>query len=120
MIETDIMRAIQVAASKSGNRLFRNNVAVGWVGHLANKPKDGIVVLKNARALHAGLCVGSSDLIGFTRDGRFLAIEVKTDTGRATQEQRQFIAIVREFGGYAGIARSVQDAIEITNGIIHD
>ena len=112
MSEIDIMRQIQVALTKAGCRAFRNNTAQGWVGQIVSH-QPGLVVLSNARPLHAGLCIGSSDLIGFTDDGRFLAVEVKTERGRATEEQRRFIVVVRQFGGYAGIARSVDDAIDI-------
>ncbi len=118
MIEVDIMRQIQVALSKDGHRVFRNNVAVGWVGQLVKRHQDGTAILKNARPLHAGLCVGSSDLIGWTSRGVMLAIEVKTETGRATPEQLQFISAVRAAGGRAGIARSIQQAKDIADGKI--
>ncbi len=62
---------------------------------------------------------GGSDLIGWVR-GRWLAIEVKTATGRVSPEQKTFINLVRTPGGLAGVARSVKDAIEITQGILHD
>jgi hypothetical protein len=43
----------------------------------------------------------------------FAAIEVKTPTGRPTEEQINFIGRVNKAGGIAGIARSPEDAIEI-------
>lgn len=70
----------------------------------------------NGRTVHYGLCVGSADLIGIRRsDGRFIAIEVKTTSGRVSQEQHQFIELVRANGGLAGVARSVEEAMEIVN-----
>jgi hypothetical protein len=77
---------------------------------------------------------GGSDLIGFVTEravliefndipsdaARFLAIEVKTDTGVVSPEQRDFIALVRRHGGIAGVARSVADAKDIVNGYIRD
>ena len=64
---------------------------------------------------------GGSDLIGWCPpSGRFLAIEVKTDTGVVSDAQRNFISMVRHHGGLAGIARSVADAIRITHGHILD
>ena len=62
---------------------------------------------------------GGSDLIGWV-DGRFLAIEVKTATGVVSHEQKDFIDLVRRHGGLAGVARSIQDAKDIINGIIRD
>lgn len=59
---------------------------------------------------------GCSDIIGQmspSKGGVFLAIEVKTDTGKATTEQLQFIEQVKRNGGIAGITRSLEDVIEI-------
>ena len=116
MLEVDLMRLIQVHASKLGARLFRNNVGQGWAGRFAKRTDDGTVTIRNSAPLHAGLCTGSSDLIGWTKDGLFLAVEVKTETGQPTVEQINFITAVRAAGGRAGIARSVEDAENIING----
>lgn len=67
---------------------------------------------------------GGSDLIGYrsvtiTQDmvgqrvAIFAAIEIKTETGRATPAQRNFIDHIRRAGGIAGIVRSVADAQQI-------
>lgn len=120
MIESDIQRLIQADATNQGNRLLRNNVAEAWVGVFSGRTKDGTVTLRNARPLHAGLCIGSSDLIGWTRltilpehVGRavavFTAVEVKTNIGRPSPEQIRFIETVRSVGGIAGIAKSIED-----------
>ena len=98
MKETDIMRSVMLALSEAGCLIWRNNVGV----------------LKNAAGIPIkfGLCVGSSDLIGLYR-GRFLAVEIKTPTGKATPEQLRFIEAVKRHGGIAGIARSPQDALDL-------
>jgi hypothetical protein len=59
-----------------------------------------------------GLFKGSSDLIGIGPGGRFLAIEVKTATGRPTEEQMLFLDLVETMGGIACLARSADDAME--------
>lgn len=115
MSESTIQREIMLAVSKTGARVFRNNVAEGWVGNVFSDANNGdgrLVILHHARPLHAGLCVGSADLIGWTADGRFLSIEVKSKTGRVTEEQKTFLAMVRASGGVAIIARSVEEALE--------
>jgi len=67
---------------------------------------------------------GGSDLIGYRRVtvtaemvGQeipvFAAIEVKTARGRATKEQERFIEHIRNAGGIAGVARSVDEAKSI-------
>lgn len=72
MPESSIMRRVQVMASKLGARIFRNHVGMGWTG-ATTQPSHAItvtvypgdVVIRNARPLKSGLCVGSSDLIGW-------------------------------------------------------
>lgn len=119
MTEVDLMRLIMLELSKAGARVFRNNVAQAWVGTLSlryQNPNGSIrVELENARPLHAGLCTGSSDLIGFSKQGHFIAIEVKTKTGRVTSEQQNFINAVRASGGIAGVCRSVEEALRLLN-----
>jgi hypothetical protein len=43
----------------------------------------------------------------------FTAIEVKTPTGRVSEQQQRFISMVNGLGGIAGVARSVQDAADL-------
>lgn len=75
---------------------------------------------RTGRYIRYGLCVGSSDCVGVCPDGIALFIEVKTERGRASQEQCNFIAACRRNGARAGIARSVEDAIRICKGEILD
>lgn len=120
MKEADIQTRIMIAVSKAGGRVFRNNVGVGWAGksQRITKPQTvtmmpGDVVIRNARPLHAGLGVGSPDLIGWTPDGLFLGVEVKTATGRATEAQQNWHKLITSFGGLAGICRSEDDAVKL-------
>jgi hypothetical protein len=52
---------------------------------------------------------GVSDILGIMNDGRILAIEVKTEKGRASPEQQLFIQKIKDRGGIAFVARSVYD-----------
>jgi len=132
MNEHNIQQSIRLALSQTGARIFRQNVAQAWTGDATKIHQGrmmfveaGSVVIKNARPLHAGLCKGSSDLIGWTpltitpdmvgkKIAVFTAVEVKTRTGKITTEQQNFIDRVRLDGGIAGVARSTDDAIQIT------
>lgn len=121
--ETNIARQILLAASSAGHRLFRQNVGQGWIGKSERITtartvtlNPGDVIVRQARPLHAGLCTGSSDTIGWTRDGLFAAVEVKTKTGRASADQIRFIEAVRRAGGVAGVARSDDEALRILDG----
>lgn len=123
MNETNITRRIMLAIGRHlpNTRIFRNNVGMGWQGKTSHK--GSLVIIENPRPLQAGLCQGSSDLIGWTsvevtpdmigkRLAIFTALEVKTNTGRASGEQLNFIEQVKAAGGIAAIARNENDAIE--------
>ena len=56
---------------------------------------------------------GCSDVLGQMKDGRLLAVECKSAVGKLSPEQQRFIEVVRENGGVAGMARSVDDALLI-------
>lgn len=122
MSEIDIQRQIQLALSNGNIRLWRNNTGDGWQGKIIRQTPTQIT-LEHYRHIKFGLATGSSDLIGLMRVtiepdmiGRrlpvFLAVEVK-DKKPTTPEQQRFIEFIRECGGIAGVARSVDDAIKI-------
>jgi len=72
----------------------------------------GAVTVKNPRGRDRFLRFGkpgSSDILGILPDGRFLAIECKTATGRLSVMQRDFIEDIRSRGGVAFVARGVED-----------
>ena len=107
--EAYVQNKIRLAVGSGEVRLFRNNT--------------GALLDMQGRLVKFGLCKGSSDLIGFrsitiTPDmvgqkiAVFSAIEVK-DKGKATVEQKNFINIINNAGGYAGVAKNVNDAKKI-------
>lgn len=132
--ETLIVTSIMLEASKSGARVWKNirgffytNDSVKALKQAIKTANWGLVIktADNLRAVRAGIqAEGSSDLVGFvptviTQDmvGQTIAvccfIEVKTETGRIAPEQQSFINFIVKSGGYAGIARSVEDAKRI-------
>lgn len=126
MTEANILKSILLKIGRAC-KLFRNNTGMGWTGEAGPVRTSGgvkYITIKNPRPLRAGLCTGSSDLIGWTpvlitpeMVGRelavFTAIEVKTATGRASKDQINFIRNVREAGGIAGIARDPEGAEQL-------
>lgn len=88
-------------------------VTSGNLRAVAQGLRPGDVVIRGGRPLHAGLCIGSSDLIGYRTIGgiaQFVALEVKSTTGRVTAQQEQFLNQIQAGGGCAGVVRSVGDA----------
>jgi hypothetical protein len=55
---------------------------------------------------------GAPDLIGQLKDGRILCVEVKRPSGRLRPDQHAFLNTVRQQGGVAFVARSVDDVKE--------
>ena len=53
---------------------------------------------------------GISDILGIYK-GRFLAIEIKKPGGKPTPDQLKFLRYVREEGGIAFVAYSVDDVV---------
>ena len=54
---------------------------------------------------------GVSDILGILKNGKLLAIEVKSKTGRLTGDQRVFLERIKDNGGLAFVARSISDVI---------
>jgi hypothetical protein len=125
--EHETQQRILLAHGSGPVRLWRNNVGTGWAGQatrvtqgnlqaIANTIRPGDVVIRNGRPLHAGLCVGSSDLIGYRQVNgvaQFVALEVKSATGRPTAEQTRFLSHITSAGGCAAVVRSVDDAYSV-------
>lgn len=129
MAGTALMNRIMLALSGAGATVFRNNTGSGWAGRsIALAPgqnyraRGGERVVLDARPLKAGLCEGSSDLIGFrsvtitadmvgSRIAVFAAWESKDGTGRASEKQRKFVDHVRNAGGIGAIVRSEEEAL---------
>lgn len=130
--ETNLVREIILRLGRiPGIRVFRNNTGNAWIGKSYVVPKamsinvnKGDVVVYQARFFTAGLCKGSSDIIGFKSVvitpemvGKtvaiFIAPEVKTATGKISPEQEAFINTVNRFGGIAAIVKSEAEAEEI-------
>ena len=96
MNESEIQTRIMIALSEMGCTIWRNNTGAY---------KDG------NRYIRYGLAKGSSDLIGLTKCGRFLAVEVKRPGQKPTNDQINFINHVTAKNGVAFVAYSVDDAI---------
>lgn len=102
MTETDLQNQIRMALSPYGVVIRQNT---------------GNFQLKDGRRIMCGV-KGLSDLL-FIGQNRVAFIEVKTETGKPTQEQLNFIRRMQELGHSAGIARSTEDALRLA-GVTDD
>jgi hypothetical protein len=98
MRETAIMNAIRMALSARGVVLRLNN---------------GVWATPDGRRVSSGLPPGTSDLL-FVGHGFVAFIEVKTEAGRLRPEQAHFLREMARLGHRTGVARSVEDALKIT------
>tara|TARA_R110000868_G_scaffold271838_1_gene531159 strand:- start:3139 stop:3492 length:354 start_codon:yes stop_codon:yes gene_type:complete len=101
---------IRTVLNTGRTRAFRNNIAKLQVhGRWVNFGIPG---------------AGGSDLIGMhsmtitpamvgKRVAVFLAVEVKSDEGKPSQDQLAFIEFVQAMGGIAGVARSGDEALNL-------
>ena len=72
----------------------------------------------DGRYFNTGVPKGFSDLFGFRKsDGRSVFIEVKTQKGRPTQEQKHFLEMMRKAGAIAGVCRSAEDAVSLVESV---
>jgi hypothetical protein len=53
---------------------------------------------------------GAADLSGILEDGRRIEIEIKTPSGRQSEQQKRFQEMIEKFNGIYILARSVEDA----------
>ena len=110
--ETKLQQEIRLALGTIPSlRLFRNQV-----GQLPD-PRTG-------RYVQFGLAKGSSDLVGFKtikitpemigqEVAQFVSIEIKTERGKLTEVQQNWLQKVKSSGGIVGVARTVKDALQI-------
>ena len=128
MNEHDLQSVVRVALAHEGT-FFRANVGSGWTGEKIIKQLNGDVLIKQARPFSGGMVVGFPDIFGavpvtITPDmvgqtvAIFAGIEIKTPTGRVRPEQQNFIEFIAKQGCRVGVARSVEQAVNIARGIV--
>ena len=103
--EAEVLKAVMALLKR------HPKVAMCWrqnSGTFAERNSDG-----STRYVRANSQRGMSDIMGTMRDGRVLAVEVKSQTGRVQPHQQEFLYQVRKAGGVAGVVRSVEDAVAL-------
>ncbi|ALX50443.1 VRR-NUC domain-containing protein [Lentibacillus amyloliquefaciens] len=99
MRESDVQNSVRLALNPYAT-IFRGNV--------------GKVRMTDGRWFDTGLPKGFSDLFGFRKtDGKMIFLEIKNAKGRLRDDQRHFLEAVSQYDVISGVARSVEEAIEI-------
>lgn len=109
--ESNIQNVIRLALSDAGVLSFRNNVGA-YKTDAGHYIRYGVGESGGSDLICATPIMITPDMVGQTI-AVFTAIEVKNKTGRPTQKQIAFIEAIKKIGGFAGIARSPQDALKI-------
>jgi len=110
--ESEVLADVLLAGTSATTRLSRNN--------------SGALVDRNGRLVRFGLfSPGGSDAVGFVSIviteamvGRRIAIYAEAECkaekgGRVSEDQARHQALVRDFGGIAGVVRSADEAREL-------
>jgi len=127
MSESEILQKILMSFTRKTNnlsRIFRNNTGQAWQGKQIGVASNGSVTLQFPRRIRYGLCKGSSDAIGWTtikitpemvgeNIAVFTAVETKDKSGRASDEQVDFLKAVNNAGGFGVLAKSLDDVLDI-------
>jgi len=114
MQEHSIQNQIRIAISE--NRLgacFRVNVGQAWTGERIERNSDGSITIYKPRPFKSGLPEGFSDLFVISPGGFASFLEVKSEKGRPTKQQVNFLEQMQNLGARAGMVRSVSDALNL-------
>ena len=73
--------------------------------------RDKQTVTRNHRGVHFPESKGCPDIIGITKGGKFLGIEIKKPKGVLSIEQHNFLERIRENGGIGIVATQLEDVV---------
>lgn len=78
-------------------------------GHFVWRNNSGVTraIYKGKTRMWRSGVRGASDIIGISRDGKFIAIECKVKPNKATELQKEFLREVKSRGGIAGVVYKV-------------
>jgi hypothetical protein len=107
MSESEVLRDIMLRCSNRDTRLIRQHVGTYRALHSNEVIHIGTPGMSDLIGCHS--LVVRPEMVG-QRVAVFAAIEVKGPKGRTRANQLDFIHVVNQLGGYAGVARSVDEA----------
>lgn len=104
--EKDIQNTIIAYLELAGHFVYRNNSGLFKHNYTT---KSGY----NKTSMIRASVIGASDIIGCSKDGRYIAIEVKKPGKKPTVQQEQFLDEVRRRGGIARVATDINDVSDL-------
>ena len=121
--EHEIQKQIMVALSAHKCFVQRINVGKGFMIRysqiIKQLPNGNYEIRGPLNYFDAGASKGHPDLYGFRWvDGKIFYIEVKSKTGKPSEDQIRFHNMLVSHNIIHGIARSVQDALMIVDGAL--
>lgn len=128
--EYNVSAKAAIEISRLGALSWRNNVGSATAGKIVKRYKQNgkeYALIENPRHIDFGLAKGSGDRIGLiteivTQDmvglkvARFCNFEMKTEKGRAREQQVNWHNFIHAAGGYSGFIRSNEDVERILRG----
>jgi hypothetical protein len=107
-----LLNQILIALSKQGLcRVWRSETgkAIKLSGYFRAKSTGDFESLD--RSIFAYGLKGSADITGILKNGKRIEIEIKTGDASQSKEQKNFAAMIKNFGGHYFVCRSVDDAL---------
>ena len=103
LIQQAVITTLQYHENMGGCYFIRNNAFQGRI----QRPNGSQGYIKNAKP-------GSPDILVLYK-GRFIGIEIKSETGKQTANQMEAEEKIRRAGGEYYVVRSVEDLLKILN-----
>lgn len=94
--------------------IFRTNAGNAYCGDKVWSPEYGQYILINLRP-YKGLPKGFSDTLYFGPAADTVFLEIKNEKGKTSEEQDNFLALMRKFGHSAAVVRSADEAVAYIN-----
>lgn len=116
MKEQNIQRLIMLSTANNGSVIFRNNCGA-YTTPDGYRVKYGVGNPGGSDLIGITPIVITDDMVGRTM-GIFTAIEVKTKTGKPSPNQLNFIDVIKNNGGIAGVCRSSDDADDLIKSFL--
>lgn len=94
--------------------IFRTNAGEAWQGTRVWSKEYGQYILTNLRP-YRGLPKGFADTVYFGPAADTVFLEVKTASGKTSEEQDRFLALMQKYGFSTAVVRSAEEAVSYIN-----